>query len=216
MTLHKRTFGVVEVAFDLSYLATVTVMGIAILLTAQSLWRTLYGVMALVLVCGDAFHLAPRILSALGMVWGGEETALGRGKQITSVGMTLFYLLLWQVGVLCFRPEWAPAGTVLALLLGTARIVLCLLPQNRWGEGSADPRWDLWRNLPFLLLGLQVGMLFFLHRGAAGPFGDMWMAILLSFAFYVPVVLWAKRYPMVGMLMLPKSCAYIWIVAMGL
>jgi len=43
----------------------------------------------------------------------------------------------------------------------------------------------------------------------------MWLAILLSFGFYVPVVLWADVYPLVGMLMIPKTCAYVWAVWMG-
>lgn len=43
----------------------------------------------------------------------------------------------------------------------------------------------------------------------------MWLAILLSFLFYLPVVLWADAVPEVGMFMLPKTCMYIWMVVMG-
>ena len=37
----------------------------------------------------------------------------------------------------------------------------------------------------------------------------------LSFAFYIPVVLWSDAYPLVGILMIPKTCAYVWTVAIG-
>jgi hypothetical protein len=47
------------------------------------------------------------------------------------------------------------------------------------------------------------------------PFRFMGLAIVLSFAFYIPVVLWADLHPLIGMLMLPKTCAYLWMVAMG-
>ena len=43
----------------------------------------------------------------------------------------------------------------------------------------------------------------------------MWLAITLSFAFYVPVVLWADVYPIIGTLMIPKTIAYVWVVWMG-
>ena len=43
----------------------------------------------------------------------------------------------------------------------------------------------------------------------------MWLAIVLSFGFYIPVVLFADAYPAVGALMLPKTCAYVWMVVMG-
>jgi hypothetical protein len=35
-----------------------------------------------------------------------------------------------------------------------------------------------------------------------------WM-IVLSFALYIPVILFAQQYPMIGMLMIPKTCAYL-------
>jgi hypothetical protein len=43
----------------------------------------------------------------------------------------------------------------------------------------------------------------------------MWLAVTVSFGFYIPVVLWADVYPILGMLMLPKTCAYVWMVVMG-
>ena len=33
--------------------------------------------------------------------------------------------------------------------------------------------------------------------------------------FYIPVVLWADVIPMIGMLMIPKTCAYVWTVLIG-
>ncbi|MFP4551784.1 MAG: hypothetical protein ACLFNT_13325 [Spirochaetales bacterium] len=43
----------------------------------------------------------------------------------------------------------------------------------------------------------------------------MWLAITLSFLFYVPVVLFASRYPLIGALMIPKTLACVWIVGNG-
>lgn len=46
-------------------------------------------------------------------------------------------------------------------------------------------------------------------------FRFMWLTIVLSFAFYIPVVLWADVNPLIGMLMIPKTCAYVWTVWIG-
>lgn len=46
-------------------------------------------------------------------------------------------------------------------------------------------------------------------------FRYMWLTIVLSFGFYIPVVLWADQIPMIGMLMIPKTCAYVWTVLIG-
>ena len=43
----------------------------------------------------------------------------------------------------------------------------------------------------------------------------MWLAITVSFACYLPVVLFADSIPPIGALMLPKTCAYVWAVMIG-
>lgn len=84
----------------------------------------------------------------------------------------------------------------------------------RLWTGSAPVIWGIYRNIPFTVLGLLVVVLFFVMRKDK-YFRWMWLAVLLSFAFYLPVVLWADVSPMIGMLMLPKTCMYIWMVLMG-
>ena len=76
---------------------------------------------------------------------------------------------------------------------------------------------QIWRNVPFALLGVLVIVVFLRGARQTGDraFRWMWLAIVLSFAFYVPVVLWADVVPLVGMLMIPKTCAYVWVVWMG-
>jgi len=41
------------------------------------------------------------------------------------------------------------------------------------------------------------------------------LAIILSFGFYIPVVLWSNALPIIGILMIPKTLAYVWVVFMG-
>ena len=213
----KRVFGMIEAIFDIFYLASASTLGIILLSNAQNnSARALAGFMALVLAGGDAFHLVPRIL-VIGT--GREEQlrrALGRGKQITSMTMTLFYVLLWQIGVLIFSPKDIRCWSYFVYILAAGRIFLCLLPQNKWPERYPPASWGLWRNIPFFLQGMLVSGLFFLQRSAVQGLGLMWLAIVLSFAFYLPVVLWANKTPKIGMLMLPKTCAYLWMLALCL
>ena len=72
-------------------------------------------------------------------------------------------------------------------------------------------------NIPFALLGMVIIVLFYRSAREQGDraFGWMWLTIVLSFAFYIPVVLWADTIPMIGMLMIPKTCAYVWTVLIG-
>lgn len=211
----KRVFGAVEAVFDIFYLAAASILGFILLSSAlDNSARALAGVMALMLVGGDAFHLLPRIV----VIMTGQEEQfrrmLGRGKQITSITMTLFYLLLWQIGVVIFSPKDISFWSYLVYILTAVRIFLCLLPQNKWAERYPPVTWGIWRNVPFFLQGMTVAGLFFLQRSTVPGLGLMWLAIALSFAFYFPVVLWANKNPKIGMLMLPKTCVYLWMLAM--
>lgn len=210
----KRVFGLFEAVFDVLYLLGASVIGVYLLATAaQGPPRLLAGVMALLLAFGDAFHLVPRIR----VIFGADEErlrpALGRGKQITSVTMTFFYLLLFELGQYLFGPS--PLRFAFYVLV-PVRVVLCLLPQNDWTSRFPPLRWGIMRNIPFFLLGAAASIFFFMHRDIAFGLSLLWLAAALSFLFYLPVVLFANRSPKVGMLMLPKTCMYLWILAMCL
>ncbi|MEG2930578.1 MAG: hypothetical protein RR825_02210, partial [Ruthenibacterium sp.] len=213
----KRVFGMVEAVFDVLYLIAASAIGVFLLMRAQGGGvRLLAGGMALVLACGDAFHLVPRICAVVTRQEEALRAALGRGKQITSVTMTIFYLMLWHIGLLLFAPADMAGDTLLLYLLAAVRIALCLLPQNKWQDRYPPVRWGIWRNLPFFAMGIAVALLFGVYGSHAPGMGLMWLAIVLSFAFYLPVVLWANRNAKIGMLMLPKTCAYVWMLVMCL
>lgn len=211
----KRVFGTVEAVFDIIYLTLASVFGIILLSIANGrAVPILSGVMALVLAGGDAFHLIPRIIT---IKMGAEEKlrrAMGWGKQAASVTMTIFYLLLWQIGLLIYTPERISAWSSVIYMLTALRIFICLLPQNKWEERYTPAAWGIWRNIPFFLQGMITAGLYFVKRSGEPKLGLMWLAIALSFAFYLPVVLWVNKNPKIGMLMLPKTCVYLWMIIM--
>ena len=65
-------------------------------------------------------------------------------------------------------------------------------------------------------MGVIVAVRFAMTGSAIPSMSLAWLAILVSFGCYLPVVIWADRYPQVGALMLPKACAYVWLLAMCL
>lgn len=84
-------------------------------------------------------------------------------------------------------------------------------------SGLAPLSWGIYRNIPFAMLGLLVIVLFYRSAKEQGDraFRWMWLTIVLSFGFYIPVVLSADAVPAIGMLMIPKTCAYVWTVLIG-
>lgn len=213
----KRVFGMAEAIFDFLYLTIALILGLTLLFSEPgNTARMLAGAMALVLVGGDAFHLVPRIMVIKTRQEERYRNLLGRGKQIASITMTLFYVLLWQIGLQAFIPMDIYLWSYIVYILSGVRIFLCLLPQNKWTQRYHPINWGVWRNIPFFLQGMIVAGLFFNFRNTIEGLSMMWFAIVLSFAFYLPVVIWANKNPKVGMLMLPKTCTYIWMLVMCL
>ena len=209
---------IMETAFDAVYLITVLTLGIRMIRQPGAARQFhLFGWMAVVLGAGDAFHLVPRAWALCTTGLENYAVALGLGKAITSVTMTVFYVLLYYVWRQRYRVQGQKSLTGTVYLLAGLRILLCLMPQNRWLEADAPLSWGIYRNIPFALLGLLMIVLFYRSARAQQDcaFRWMWLTIVLSFAFYIPVVLWADVVPMIGMLMIPKTCAYVWTVLIG-
>lgn len=209
---------IMETLFDAVYLITVITLGIMMIVKSKGEKQyLLFGIMAVVLGFGDAFHLVPRAFALCTSGLENYAVPLGIGKLITSITMTLFYILLYYIWRIRYEIQGRAWLTVSFYLLAAARIVLCLFPQNEWTSADAPLSWGIYRNIPFALMGLLIIILFYqsARKTEDKSFRFMWLTILLSFGFYIPVVLWADVNPLIGMLMIPKTCAYVWTILIG-
>lgn len=209
---------IAETLFDIIYLVTVITIGTLMIRQCKgNLQYKLFGIMAVTLGLGDAFHLVPRAIALCTTGLEDYTVALGIGKLITSVTMTVFYILLYYVWRLRYQVEGKRNLTVIVYVLALIRVILCLFPQNEWIHADVPLSWGIYRNIPFALLGLLVILLFYKNTKERKDrsFRFMWLTVVLSFGFYIPVVLWADAIPVIGMLMIPKTCAYVWTVVIG-
>lgn len=209
---------IMETLFDVVYLTTVITLGILMIKRSKGEKQyLLFGIMAVVLGAGDSFHLVPRAIALCTTGLDNYVVQLGIGKLITSITMTIFYILLYYVWRKRYNISGKQGLTISMYLLSAIRIALCLFPQNAWTSANAPISWGIYRNIPFAIMGLIVIALFYksAKENKDKSFRFMWLTIVLSFAFYIPVVLWADVNPLIGMLMIPKTCAYVWTIWIG-
>ncbi len=199
-----------ESTFDILYLLFAIISGCIILKRAKGDIEKCMGIATLVLGCGDAFHLVPRVLNYF---TDADMTApLGIGKLVTSITMTVFYVLLYYVWIGHYEEKGSRTLTIAIWCPAAVRVILCMFPQNGWLSNSSDMIWGIIRNIPFVILGAIVGFLYFKNRGKDKVFSPLWLYILFSFAFYIPVAVAAGLVPMLGMMMLPKTICYILMI----
>ncbi len=200
-----------ESSFDVLYLLFAILCGVMILRHAKDHAGKLMGAAALTLGLGDAFHLIPRVLNYF--VDTDFTAALGVGKLVTSLTMTVFYVLMYYIWLGAYDETEKKPLTAAIWVLAAIRIVLCLFPQNKWLENDSGVLWGVIRNVPFVALGVIIVALYFKSRNKNHHFRFIWLLVTLSFLFYIPVAVAAGIVPILGMLMLPKTVCYILILA---
>lgn len=209
---------IMEVLFNSIYLVGVITVGtIMVMKSGKNKQYKLFGLMAVLLGAGDAFHLLPRSYALLTTGLEANAAALGVGKLITSITMTIFYIILYHIWRIRYGVEGRNGLTFAIYTLSIIRIVLCLFPQNEWLNYYAPVSWGIYRNIPFAIMGIIIIYIFYskVRKHNDNNFRFMWLAITLSFALYVPVVLWSDTISWIGVLMIPKTLAYVWVVIMG-
>lgn len=209
---------IAETIFDILYLGFVITVGIIMAVKGRKNPLILkFGLMAALLGSGDAFHLVPRALALWTTGLEANAASLGIGKLITSITMTVFYLILYYIWRERYQITGKRALTITMWVLAAARVALCLLPQNQWLSYRQPLEFGILRNIPFAVMGIVIIVLFAREAKKANDkaFRWMWLAVTLSFGFYIPVVLFAETIPPIGMLMIPKTLAYVWVVLMG-
>lgn len=208
-----------EAIFDAAYLTFDLIAGILFFACSNgNPLFILYGILTLTLCGGDAFHLVPRIIRAVRGSNDRIKRALGRGLQISSITMTVFYIILMYVWKNTFPELTAPAAVEAMIWISAIiRILVCLLPQNDWCGEKGNLKLSIIRNAVFAVTGIGVIILYAMSGNTYDyHMTRMVAAIIISFGCYLPVTLLSKKKPKVGLLMIPKTCAYMWVIAMGL
>ena len=128
---------------------------------------------------------------------------LGIGKLVTSITMTIFYLLIYYL----LKKRNKNITNILWILV-ILRIIFCFLPGNNWLTDNSTYLLGIIRNIPFFIIGALMVYLFYRDK----KYKNIWLLILLSFVFYAVVVFGADYYKMLGMFMIPKTICYMIMV----
>ncbi len=208
---------IIETVFDIFYLVTVLTVGIRMIRSSKSgsqfkLFRP-YGCGA---GSGHSFHLVPRALALCTTGLENYAVPLGLGKWITSITMTVFYVLLYYVWRKRYHVEGRKGLTIAVYVLSAARVLLCMMPQNQWLTNKTPLAWGILQHS--LCSAWPAGHRAVLpqRKGAQRPGFPLDVAHhRAQLRLLFPVVLWAEVNPLIGMLMIPKTCAYVWTVLIG-
>jgi hypothetical protein len=172
-----------------------------------------FGLLAL----GDTGHVGFRVwayesggLESSIQIAGLELGLVGLGALATSITVTLFYVLMLEVWRRRFDKKYGWFEYILLAAAGI-RFLIILFPANEWNNVVPPQPWSTYRNLPLMVQGLGLAYLILRDSLAEGDRTFKWIgiSILVSYACYIPVIFFVQQVPMIGMLMIPKTMAYV-------
>lgn len=212
-----------EITFNIAYLLVVWGLVIAMIRrqpgvpAADQPVSQLFILAFALLATGDTGHVGFRVL---GYAAGGLETTVnlfgrqvslvGLGSLATAITVTLFYVVLLVIWQRRFNNPYGWFGRLL-FTAPAVRFALMVPPVNQWNQVVPPQPWSIIRSLPLILLGLGVAYLMLRDARNSGDETFKWIGvmILVSYGFYLPVVFFVQQVPMIGMLMIPKTLAYV-------
>ena len=151
-----------EAVFDAVYLTFDLAAAVLFFLFSKgNILYVLYGILTLTLCGGDAFHLVPRIIRAVRGTNDKIKRQLGIGLQVSSITMTVFYIILMYIWKFTF-PEFEIPVIIKAIIWISAvvRIVICMFPQNNWCTDEGNMKLSIIRNAVFAVTGIGVIILY--------------------------------------------------------
>jgi hypothetical protein len=172
---------------------------------------------------GDIGHVGFRVVAyAMGgldasiKLFGRELILAPMGALATAITFTFFYVILIMIWRARFARQYGVLGSLI-FLLAAVRLIIMLLPGNKWNSLEQPYVWAMIRNIPLMLMQLGTAYLLLRDGLREGDKTFVWMAIMVivSFACYAPVIFLQQRVPLIGMLMIPKTIAYLVIAFLG-
>ena len=221
---------VVETAFNIAYLLVVWGIVIAMLkrwsaVTEEDRGAALWVMLAFAfLALGDTGHVGFRVLAFAGEGIETKISFMGTSWYLVALGsiatawtFTIFYICMLFMWRARYNKKF-DAFAWLFIALAVVRSIIMLLPYNNWNSLEFAEPWYVIRNIPLMLM--QVCTAYLILRDAA-PVRDKvgkWMAymIIVSLVCYAFVVMFIGTNPGVGMLMIPKTMAYLVIAIISL
>lgn len=177
----------------------------------------------LLLGLGDIGHVGFRVVAfALGgldatvTVIGRTMTLAPMGALATAITFTFFYVILIMIWRERFDQRYGVLGNLL-FVLAAARLIIMAVPANNWNSLQPPHDWAIFRNVPLMLM--QLGSAYLILRDGVRKRDKtfIWIGVMVivSFICYAPVIFLQQRVPLIGMLMIPKTIAYLVIAFLG-
>jgi len=218
-----------EISFNIFYLIIVWWLVIAMINRRELVDKKDQKVASLImwafflLGLGDIGHVGFRVVAfAMGgldagvQLLGHELKLAPMGALATGITFTFFYVILIMIWHERFRKSYGILSFIF-FALAVLRLLIMTHPANDWNSLQPPQQWAIYRNVPLMVMQLCTAYLIVRDALIQHDKTYLWIGIMImvSFVCYAPVIFLQQRIPLIGMLMIPKTIAYLVIAFLG-
>jgi len=155
---------ILEATTYFTYLTLILYMGRYMIGNSQStnLYKT-YGSLAYILALADGIYILPRVYAILTTGFEASLHIMGWARIGNGIIITIFFLVVYDLYNIRFSKKKNKRLDKLIMGLGITRIILILLPFNKYFDLNPSAIFSLIRFIPLLLLGLLLALIMFIH-----------------------------------------------------
>ncbi len=162
------------------------------------------------LLIGDMGHLGARLFNIFSENASSTYGIFGIGVLLEMIGLIflfIFYTNAWRIHF--NKPKSLLFKSLIGI--GVIGLIIFAFPQNQWNTEPISYEWLIFRNIPWLLQGVILDILIIRDGKVANDplMIRIGILILVSYFFYMPVILFASIEPMLGLLMIPGTIIYM-------
>lgn len=162
------------------------------------------------LMIGDLGHVGARLVTFFSENFASNYGIFGIGVLFEMIGLILLFIFYTNAWRIHFNK---PNDLIFKSLIvvGIIGLIIFTFPQNQWNTEPISYEWLIIRNIPWLIQGMALATLIIRDaRAVKDPILiRIGILILISFLFYIPVILFGSIEPMLGLLMIPGTFIYM-------
>ena len=166
---------------------------------------------------GDIGHVGFRVVAfAMGgldvpvTIFGKQLLLAPLGSLATAITFTFFYVLMIMAWRARYHKPYGALGYFL-FALAVMRLLIMMHPDNGWQSLQAVQPWSciaICRSCSYSW-GLPISCCAILWPRMIAPSPGSGLWYVVSFICYAPVIFFQQQVPQIGMLMIPKTLAYL-------
>jgi hypothetical protein len=201
--------------FDIMYLATIFTIGFLLVKRSRDNQQyRLFGIMAMMLALGQAFHLLPIAYALSTKTMEDMSVILGFGIMVSSIFTTICYVFLFHVGCIRYGKQ-KPGAIIFVYILAAIYIIGCQISPYRKNQMDTTLLKNVLRNIPYWMLIAYDLFFFAIHTKKGDYFSHMPWAVAGTLVWSILSVLFSAHRALLVTTMVLETLSFAWIVFIG-